>query len=42
MAAVFGKYVHLLEKYPLATKSITGAVIASLSDIICQKLQQSN
>lgn len=41
MSAIFAKYAQWLDKYPLLTKGITGGVIASLSDIACQLLEQS-
>ena len=39
MKAIWSKYVVLLDSYPLATKAITGGIIASLSDFLCQKLE---
>jgi len=41
MSSLFAKYVYLLDKYPLVTKGITGGVIASISDLLCQILEQS-
>ena len=42
MAFILKKYSGLLTKHPLVTKSVTGGVLAMLSDLICQELEKSD
>ena len=39
--SLWGKYMNLLERKPLATKVVTSGVLAFGSDVICQKIDSA-